>query len=137
MLSASLVLVDKVEEVAEEDSVLLTISCTQVKEFLRSAPKIWHPVKVLVVFNHRNQTNVSCCLLNREVVGLAGYVLVVVDVCRRRLRMNVAAEEHGLATHVLAEDFHVALLELAFAEASDPLGCRREEVLLLEADVVL
>jgi len=137
-----LFIVDIVEIVAEKNGVFLTISRTQVQEFLRITPKVRHgSIESLRIFNHRNETHVSRSLFNCERVcndwasfnSISG---ILKDILRRILRSDVSAQKNTLAINIFTINFDIALFEFASLDIFDPVSSSKQKILFFKSYVI-
>lgn len=91
-------LVDVVEVVTQEDSVLLVISFTEVEELLVGAVEVGHVLEFLQVLLERNKGDKSGYFLNRKLTVL----LVNSQIWRWDSRAQVSTQEDTLTINVFS-----------------------------------
>ena len=88
---STLIMVYKVEVVAEKDGMLLNIACTEVQKLLRGAPEVWQLAREsLVVLHQGDQGDESGCLINGVQI-IPGLRFGVIHIQRWVLRSYVSA----------------------------------------------
>ena len=102
--------------------MLFDVACSEIKELLRSAPKVWQlACEGLVVLYQGDQRHKSGGLLNGKLI-VHGLRTGVEHFFRRVLRSDVPAQQNTLSTDVLPEGLDVSLFKLALFKVSDPLS---------------
>ena len=108
--------IDIAEVVGKDDGVLLVVSSTQVKKFLRRRPKIRQVLEHAQIFDVRDHRNESGNTLDSILLTLR-VLFKVDDVSRGLLRCDEAAQDNTLPLDVFPEELDVGTLVLRRLQA--------------------